>query len=70
MSNTLGAQLKARRLVCGFTREQVAARAGVKADHIRYIEHDKVDFPRKATLAKITRVLGVQVVFSLVEEEA
>lgn len=66
MTNTLGSQLKRLRLARGLSREQVALRSGVKADHIRYIEHDYVDFPRRSTLQKLTSALGCKVTVSVV----
>lgn len=69
MTQTLGSLLKACRLARGLTRPQLAKLAGVKDDHIRYIEHGYVDFPRKKTLQRITSVLGVKVVVALVSAE-
>lgn len=68
MTTTLGSQLKARRLACGLSQRSLAKAAGLKEDHYRNIENGKVDFPRAATLARITGVLGVTVTVVLVEE--
>lgn len=64
--DTLGSQLKARRLEVGLSQGEIAALAGIKPDHLRKIENGYTPYPRKATVDAIAAVLGCKVTVSVV----
>jgi transcriptional regulator with XRE-family HTH domain len=68
---TLGGVLKERRELMGLTQRQLAARLGVKASHVAYLENGRRR-PSLSLLRRIADVLGLdkETIFLLAHPEA
>src|SRR5438309_3845946 len=56
---TLGDVLKQRRAILGYTQRQLAARLGVKASHVAYLEKGRRR-PSLSLLARLANVMGLE----------
>ena len=60
MEQTLGRQLTSLREAKGLTQDELASMSGISRPQISRLENDEVDAPRRTTLDKLAKVLGIQ----------
>ena len=56
----VGPLVRARRQARGWTQRELAARAGVSRGYVANVERGAVPLPRRATLARLGRALGLR----------
>jgi transcriptional regulator with XRE-family HTH domain len=60
MEKTTGQQLTALREAKDMTQDELAAKSGISRVQISRLENDEVEAPRRSTLDKLAKVLGVE----------
>jgi transcriptional regulator with XRE-family HTH domain len=60
MEKTLGQQLTTLREGKGLTQDELAVKSGISRPQISRLENDEIDNPRRSTLDKLAKVLGVE----------